>query len=303
MKSKVEIYQEFNHPGMKSAYLFIVFSAACAGSLAQPQQEGERNFKAFCAACHSIGKGKLIGPDLVDVHKRRTDEWLVEFIKSSQTMIKNGDETAVALFKEYNQSVMPDPPYSVEQIKSILLYIRSQSPGYAPEPVVAQSEEVKEPEIPTRSVSEATEEEIKIGRMLFAGQNRLSGGGPGCISCHHVRNDKLIGGGLLAKDLTDAFSRMNETGIKAILTSPPFPAMKEAYQNSPITDEEAYNLIAFLKLADEDQYGQHARNYKQYFLVAGGIGFLVLLGIYSMIWSNRKRQSVNQRIYNRQVYS
>lgn len=288
---------------MKSPYLIIVFSAACVCSLAQPQQEGERNFKAFCAACHSIGKGKLIGPDLADVHKRRADAWLVEFIMSSQTMIKNGDETAVALFKEYNQSVMPDPPYSADQINSILLYIKSQSPDYVPETVVAQSEVANGPETPTRSVSEATEEEIKIGQMLFAGQNRLSGGGPGCISCHHVRNDKLIGGGLLAKDLTDAFSRMNETGIKAILTSPPFPAMREAYQNSAITDEEAYNLIAFLKLADEDQYGQHPRNYKQYFFVAGGIAFLVLLGIFSMIWSNRRRRSVNQRIYDRQVYS
>jgi mono/diheme cytochrome c family protein len=287
---------------MNSLCLLLIFSVVFVGSLAQSAQEGERNFQAFCAACHSIGKGKLVGPDLIDVHKRRTDDWLVEFIKSSQTMIRKGDETAIALFKEYNQSVMPDPPFSVDQINSILLYIKSQSPGYVPDSDVAQTGVATE-EIPTRSVTEATEEEIRIGRMLFTGQVRLIEEGPACISCHHVKNDKLIGGGLLAKDLTDAFSRMNETGIKAILTSPPFPAMREAYQNAPIADEEAYNLIAFLKQADEDQYGQHPRNYKQYFLVGGGISFFVLLGIYSMIWSSRKRQSVNQRIYDRQVYS
>lgn len=290
-------------PGMKSLCPLLIFFAACIGSFAQSVREGERNFQAFCAACHSIGKGKLVGPDLIDVHKRRTDDWLVEFVTSSQTMIRSGDKTAVTLFKEYNQSVMPDPPFSVDQIRSILLYIKSRSPGYAPESDVAQKEVATEPETPTRSVTEATEQEIRTGRMLFAGQVRLREGGPACISCHHVKNDKLIGGGLLAKDLTDAFSRMNETGIKAILTSPPFPAMREAYQNAPIADEEAYNLIAFLKQADEDQYGQHPRNYKQYFLVAGGISFLALLGIYSVIWSNRKRRSVNQRIYDRQVYS
>jgi cytochrome c2 len=75
---------------MKSPCLLIIFSAACLGSLAQTQTEGERNFQAFCAACHSIGKGKLVGPDLIDVHTRRTDDWLVEFISSSQTMIGMG---------------------------------------------------------------------------------------------------------------------------------------------------------------------------------------------------------------------
>lgn len=288
---------------MKSVCLFIASILCFASGNTQAQQDGEMMFKSFCSACHTISKGKLVGPDLADVHTRRTDDWLVEFIKSSQTMIKSGDETAVALFKEYNQSVMPDPAYSVEQIKSIIAYIKSKSPSYVAETPVTQTEMQEEPEVPVRSVNEATEDEIKTGQILFAGEYRLSGGGPGCISCHHVKNDRLIGGGLLAKDLTDAFSRMNEAGIKAILTSPPFPAMKEAYQNAPLTDEEAYNLIAFLKQADEDQYGQHSRDYKQYFLIASGFSFVVLLGIYSIILSNRKRQSVNQKIYNRQVYS
>ncbi|MEK6781951.1 MAG: c-type cytochrome [Bacteroidota bacterium] len=285
---------------MKSFRLVLVFIAMFSAVQTMAQQSGEMMFKTFCGVCHTISKGKLIGPDLVDVHKRRTDDWLLEFITSSQSMIKKGDETAVLLFNENNKTVMPDAPYTVDQIKDIIAYIKSKSPDYAAEATTVQTEVT---EAPVRSVNEATEDEIKIGQILFAGEYRLSGGGPGCISCHHVKNDKLIGGGLLAKDLTDAFSRMNEAGIKAILTSPPFPAMKEAYQNAPLTDEEAYNLIAFLKSADEDQYGQHQRDYKQYFLMAGGFSLIVLLGIYSVIWANRRKQSVNQKIYNRQVYS
>ncbi|HEU5291979.1 MAG TPA: c-type cytochrome [Cyclobacteriaceae bacterium] len=288
---------------MKAFYPFFISIAIFASLKTNAQRSGEMMFKSFCVSCHTIGKGKLIGPDLSDVHTRRTDDWLVEFITSTQAMIKKGDADAVAVFKEFNQTIMPDAPYSVDEIKSIITYIKSKSPSYVVEAAPTPTQVKAEPEIPVRSVNEATDAEIEIGQMIFAGQNRLTGGGPGCISCHHVKNDKLIGGGLLAKDLTDAFSRMNEASIKAILTSPPFPAMKEAYQSAPITDEEAYNLIAFLKVADEDQYGQHYRDYKQYFLIAGGFSFIVLLGIYSLIWSNRKKQSVNQKIYNRQVYS
>ncbi len=286
---------------------WLILSIICVAIFPQEnvhgQQNGEMMFKNFCAACHTISKGKLVGPDLADVHLRRTDDWLVEFIKSSQAMIQNGDKTAVELFKEYSQTVMPDAPYSTDQIKAIIEYVKSKSPGHVTESTTMASEATTEPEVPVRSVTEATEGEIKAGQMLFSGNARLSSGGPGCISCHHVKHDKLIGGGLLAKDLTDAFSRMNEAGIKAILTSPPFPAMKEAYQNAPITDEEAYSLTAFLKLAEAEQYGQHTRNYQRYFLIAAGLSFAVLMGIFSMIWSRRRKQSVNQKIYNRQVYS
>jgi cytochrome c2 len=33
-------------------------------------------FRQFCVACHTIGQGKLIGPDLIDVHNRRSEAGL-----------------------------------------------------------------------------------------------------------------------------------------------------------------------------------------------------------------------------------
>ncbi len=285
----------------KNVPLVVLVMVLAVPSLAQ--QNGGPMFNTFCSACHTISKGKLIGPDLADVHLRRSDEWLLEFITSSQAMVKKGDPDAVAIFEEFKKTVMPDAPYNADQIKEIIGYIKSKSPSYVPTAEDAQKPAEVISESPVISVNEATEEEIKSGQLLFSGTIRMSEGGPGCISCHNVKNNKLIGGGLLAKDLTDAYSRMNEAGIKAILTSPPFPAMKEAYQNNPLTEEEAYNLTAFLKFADEEQFGQHARDWQQYFLIAGVSGFVLLMGVFSMTWAYRRKRPINQKIYDRQVYS
>jgi Cytochrome c2 len=267
------------------------------------QKSGDALFNSFCNACHTIGKGRLVGPDLANVHNRRSPEWLARFIHSSQSVIREGDPDAIAIFKEYNQTVMPDAPYTTDEIKFILTYIAEKSPGGTNEVAAQNPSPAEEPTRSFRPVEGASESEIRVGQMLFSGKTRLSGGGPSCMSCHHIKNDGLIGGGLLAKDLTAAFSRMNESGIKAIVSNPPFPAMKEAYAGAPITDEEAYALTAFLKQADEQQYNQHPRNYQHYMLGAGALGLVILMTAYSIIWRNRKKQVVNHKIFNRQVKS
>jgi cytochrome c2 len=288
---------------MKQPSLILCGAILLVSYNSQAQQSGEKLFKTFCNVCHTINKGKLIGPDLADVHKRHSEDWLLEFIKASQAMVQKGDKDAVALFQQFNQSVMPNAPYTETEIKSILAYIYTQSPSYVAkvEPTDQTKDTVTVQAPPVRSVIEAIDDEIKMGNMLFSGEVRLAGRGPACISCHHLRNDKLIGGGLLAKDLTDAFTRLNEAGVRAIVSSPPFPAMKEAYANAVITEEEAYNLTAFLKYADDHQYGQQARDYQQYLLIAGAIGLGTLFLVFSIYWGNRRKEAVNQKIFNRQI--
>lgn len=106
------------------AVLILIFLVS-----ASAQDKAEVSFKQNCAACHSIGKGRLVGPDLSNVHKRRTESWLLDFIKSSQTVIKSGDQTADSLFKAYNQILMPDQTALSEgEIKDILIHIKSKSP-------------------------------------------------------------------------------------------------------------------------------------------------------------------------------
>lgn len=96
----------------------FVFQALQAQNQAPPEW-------AVCAACHTIGKGKLIGPDLKGVTERHDKDWLYSFIRSSQTMIKNGDPVAVKLFEEYNKIPMPDNNFTDEQIEGLLTYIEN----------------------------------------------------------------------------------------------------------------------------------------------------------------------------------
>jgi len=95
------------------------------------QEPGEQVFKTSCFACHTIGGGRMLGPDLDGVHERRSQEWLERFVKSSQSMINDGDAEAVALFEEFNRMPMPDSFIAEEQIRQVLGYIRSQSSNQA----------------------------------------------------------------------------------------------------------------------------------------------------------------------------
>lgn len=107
--------------------LTVVVAAMFGFQINQQPAGGEKIFQQNCSACHSIGKGKIVGPDLNGVNARRTEAWLLKFIKSSQTMVKSGDKTAVTLFNENNKIVMPDQNLTDQQIKEVLGYIKSKS--------------------------------------------------------------------------------------------------------------------------------------------------------------------------------
>lgn len=90
-------------------------------------QNGELLFTQNCTACHTIGGGPLVGPDLKGVSEKYEESWLLKFIQSSQTMVKAGDEQAVATFQQYNMVPMPNFPFKVDEVREILDYIESKS--------------------------------------------------------------------------------------------------------------------------------------------------------------------------------
>lgn len=73
-------------------------------------------FARKCSSCHTIGRGKLVGPDLKGVTTRRDREWLQRFIRSSRSVILSGDPLASRLFAEFDRQRMPDHDFSPEQL-------------------------------------------------------------------------------------------------------------------------------------------------------------------------------------------
>lgn len=110
---------------IKSVLSIILVSAI---TFTAAGQDGKEIFQTNCAACHSVGKGKLVGPDLLGVNNKYSEEWLIKWTKSSQSVINSGDAAAVAIFKEFNNIPMTEfPLLSDNEIKSIFQYIQTES--------------------------------------------------------------------------------------------------------------------------------------------------------------------------------
>ncbi|MFV0592057.1 MAG: c-type cytochrome [Draconibacterium sp.] len=213
--------------------------------ISRAQDEGEKLFKATCMACHTIGNGRLVGPDLKGVNEKVNQEWLISFIRSSQKMVKSGDSLAVALFKEYNQIPMPDNNLSDAQILSVLAYIKTTSGGQAS--TVTPADEQHSPDTTIQQTKvEYDDALVNEGNALFYGYKRFENGAPPCASCHFLDDGALVAGGSMSVNLSQTYGKMGTAGVNAILSNPPFPAMQNALKNKNLTEEEKEGLIALI---------------------------------------------------------
>jgi len=79
-----------------------------------------------CSGCHSVGKGKLAGPDLLGVTDRRTPEWLKKFIKDPPAMF-GADSIADRLVVEAKGAKMPNLRLQDSDIEALLSYFASET--------------------------------------------------------------------------------------------------------------------------------------------------------------------------------
>ncbi|HLT41071.1 MAG TPA: cytochrome c3 family protein [Sphingobacteriaceae bacterium] len=110
----------------KTLTLFAVLGLAFQSVQAQDIKEGESIFKQNCTACHAIERD-LIGPALKGSTERFEMDWLIKWVRNSQSLVQAGDPLAVELFEAHNKMMMPPfPTLSDENITNIFAFVDAQ---------------------------------------------------------------------------------------------------------------------------------------------------------------------------------
>ena len=84
-------------------------------------------FRTRCSACHTIGKGDALGPDLLGVTSVRDRAWLRRFIKTPDDMLAEKDPIAMQLYAKYNQVRMPNLRLGDGDVETLIGYLEAQS--------------------------------------------------------------------------------------------------------------------------------------------------------------------------------
>jgi len=87
--------------------------------------QGEYLFGSRCSACHTIGQGEKMGPDLLGVTTRRTRAWLARYVAEPDKMLAEGDPIAAALFQKYENARMPNLRLGSADVAAVLSYLEA----------------------------------------------------------------------------------------------------------------------------------------------------------------------------------
>jgi protein SCO1 len=113
-----------------------------AKALVNPDQ-GKQMFKTHCAACHTVGKGDSVGPDLLGVTQVRDREWLNRFISTPDKVLAANDPIAQALYKKYRQVRMPNLNLRPEDVSAVIHYLEMENEASAKASTSNDSEDMQ----------------------------------------------------------------------------------------------------------------------------------------------------------------
>lgn len=111
---------------------FCLFVIPVSSSAQATPEKGKAIFKKECKSCHNANmKSDMTGPALGGAEERwENEEDLYSWIKNSQAMVASGHPRAVAIFNQWNKSVMTTFTHlSDEDIASVLLYVNAVVDG------------------------------------------------------------------------------------------------------------------------------------------------------------------------------
>ncbi len=272
---------------MRKAVLTAVIAAGAALSLAVSPalagpDEGKKLFDSMCAACHTIGGGDGVGPDLKDVAGNRDAGWLARFISNPQALFDAGDPDALALLEKFKNVPMPSLGLTETQVADVVAYLQQVAGTGDGAPPPATTEPTPTEPVITPAPGEG---DSAAGKSLFTGAARLENGGPPCLSCHTIAGIGRLGGGTLGPDLTRSYTKYGgEAGIAGVLKTLPFPTMTPLFAGKQLTAEEQTDLAAFLREAATAKRDSTA---VWELLALGGAGVALLVALALLLWPRR----------------
>lgn len=256
----------------------VVATCLAAGQSAIAQETPDY-FRQNCISCHTIGGGRLVGPDLKNVTQRKDRSWLVNFVTNPKGVLDSGDPYAQELFEKANRVPMPlAPGMTRERAEKLLDLIEEES-------------KLEESQFKGLQISNEpfTADDVTRGRNIFLGLTPLENRGTSCISCHSTYDLKALGGGLLGPDLTDVYNRLKgRASLSNWLNAPGTETMRPTFTGHPLKPEEIHSLVAYFESASKHQPADPATN-RVMFLLLGLTGATVLMFAFDAVWKWRFR--------------
>ena len=186
--------------------------------LGEAAAAGQVIFDQQCAACHTIGGGSLVGPDLAGITDVRTNDWLHSWIIDPAAFAET-DPDAAAIFT----GGMPALGVSDAETDEVIAYLETMS-------------EVEAPSAAPEGPRELSGAEFDEASEIFF--NR-------CAGCHGTLRAGATGPAIQPEDRT---LEIGTAGIETILTNG-LPGGMPAWGESGILTEGEIELVAnFIQL-------------------------------------------------------
>jgi mono/diheme cytochrome c family protein len=232
-----------------------------AASPAPAQDASASAFVARCSGCHTVGGGKLQGPDLLPA-TQWTDAQLRPAIK---LMEKNVG------------------PLSNDDLDGLVALLRD--PAVRDRITTSQRSSMQKME------STLDRPSPTVGAALFHGPRALANGGLPCATCHQVAGE----GGSLGPDLTAVASKLSGPPLISAVRNASFNVMRAAYRDHPITQQEAMHLAAWFESLKGTPASASATQIPALGIAFGGLAFLAI------VISLRPRGGVRARLLRRSL--
>ena len=267
------------------AVLIFMTLSTSASFDRQTAEQGQQIFQQNCASCHTVGKGKLVGPDLQGVTALRDRQWLQEFILDPTAKFDSGDPIAMQLLTEYSNIRMPNMGLTAADVEAILVFLEYSSAATQPAPTAGAAQ-------PTLTAP-AVVGNAAAGQRYFTGETSLANGGTACIACHSVSGSGVLDGGTLGPDLTQVLTRYGEPGLTAAISAINFPTMIGIFGAKPLTPQEVSDLVAYFTATNATPAPVGTKT-GLYLGIAGGL-VVILFAVLFIFWP-RQRQSISEKL-------